>query len=152
VRPDFDPWVMDLARVVATRGTCGRRRVGAVAVRGKHPFEVGYNGAPSGERHCAHERYDHPEDDPDLMFLAGDWRCVRARHAEVNVLDVAQDHGQSVVGVAIYSTCRPCRACTQTLIEARVGEIVTPAGPDTAALEQALLGTRIRLRLLPSEL
>ena len=43
---------MDIARIVATRSTCLRRRVGALLVLEKRILATGYNGAPSGLRHC----------------------------------------------------------------------------------------------------
>jgi len=148
MRPDFDPYILSLAKTVATRGTCSRRQVGAVLVREGHPRETGYNGAPSGERHCAHEDYARPEDDPDLAFINGDWRCIRADHAEANVIRFAKLHWTPLDGSSVYVTCRPCVACTGVLIAARVGEIVTWAGQDTAVLEEALRGTETRLRLV----
>ena len=48
------PWpdyFMSITRLVSCRSTCTRRRVGAVAVKGKRILATGYNGAPAGTPH-----------------------------------------------------------------------------------------------------
>jgi len=51
-RPSWDEYFLEVARLVAKRATCLRRRVGAVLVRDKKILATGYNGAPSGLKHC----------------------------------------------------------------------------------------------------
>ena len=51
-RPDWDEYFMDIAILVARRSSCLRRSVGAVLVRENRILTTGYNGAPSGLRHC----------------------------------------------------------------------------------------------------
>ena len=51
-RPSWDEYFMEIARLVAQRSTCLRRKVGAVLVKDKHVLATGYNGVPSGLRHC----------------------------------------------------------------------------------------------------
>jgi dCMP deaminase len=51
-RPSWDDYFMEIARVVATRSTCLRRKVGAVLVLEKRLLATGYNGTPSGLAHC----------------------------------------------------------------------------------------------------
>ncbi|MBP1720620.1 MAG: CMP/dCMP deaminase zinc-binding, partial [Deltaproteobacteria bacterium] len=43
---------MDIVALVARRSTCLRREVGAVIVKDRRLLTTGYNGAPSGLRHC----------------------------------------------------------------------------------------------------
>ena len=43
---------MDMAKLVSSRSTCVRRRVGAVIVKEKRVLSTGYNGSPKGTRHC----------------------------------------------------------------------------------------------------
>lgn len=43
---------MEMAFVAARRGTCDRKRVGAVIVKDNHSLATGYNGAPSGWPSC----------------------------------------------------------------------------------------------------
>ncbi|MBW1714086.1 MAG: cytidine deaminase, partial [Deltaproteobacteria bacterium] len=43
---------MAITRLVRERSTCLRRKVGAIAVLNKRILATGYNGAPSGLKHC----------------------------------------------------------------------------------------------------
>ena len=51
-RPSWDEYFLEIAKLVASRSTCLRRQVGAVFVRDKRMLTTGYNGAPSGLKHC----------------------------------------------------------------------------------------------------
>ncbi|NLK90721.1 MAG: cytidine deaminase, partial [Clostridiales bacterium] len=52
MRPSWDEYFMQIAEVVKTRSTCIRRQVGAVIVKDKQILSTGYNGAPTGLKHC----------------------------------------------------------------------------------------------------
>jgi dCMP deaminase len=43
---------MDIAELVAKRSTCLRRAVGCIIVKDKRILTTGYNGAPTGIKHC----------------------------------------------------------------------------------------------------
>ena len=51
-RPSWETYFMDIAELVAKRSTCLRRAVGAVVVKDKRILSTGYNGAPTGIKHC----------------------------------------------------------------------------------------------------
>ena len=51
-RPSWDEYFMEIAEIVKTRSTCMRRQIGAVIVKDNRIITTGYNGAPSGCRHC----------------------------------------------------------------------------------------------------
>ena len=51
-RPNWDEYFMEMAELARTRTTCLRRGVGAVIVKDNRVMATGYNGAPSGVRHC----------------------------------------------------------------------------------------------------
>lgn len=51
-RPSWDEYFMKLANEVATRTTCLRRGVGALIVKERRILATGYNGVPTGLRHC----------------------------------------------------------------------------------------------------
>ena len=120
-RPSWDAYFMDIARAVATRATCLRRRVGAILVRDKRILATGYNGAPSGIVHCREvgclrERLGVPTGEKHEM--------CRGSHAEQNVLAQAARYGIAVEGAALYCTNEPCVICTKLLINAGISEIV----------------------------
>ncbi|MGD8390945.1 MAG: cytidine deaminase, partial [Desulfobacterales bacterium] len=52
-RPSWEDYFMDISMLVARRSTCLRRAVGAIIVKDKRILSTGYNGAPTGVRHCA---------------------------------------------------------------------------------------------------
>lgn len=51
-RPSWRETFMAVARTMAARSTCLRRRVGAVLVIDNRLIATGYNGAPKGLPHC----------------------------------------------------------------------------------------------------
>jgi dCMP deaminase len=111
---------MDIAALVARRSTCGRRQVGAVAVKNKRILATGYNGAPSGIPHCLEvgclrEQEGIPSGERHEL--------CRGIHAEQNVIIQAAYHGVSIQGATLYCTNQPCVICTKMLINAGISEI-----------------------------
>jgi dCMP deaminase len=82
-RPSWDLWFTRLAYVIAERGSCTRKKVGALVVRDadKRIISGGYNGAPRGMPDCF-------EVGCDLRMIDGKNSCVRTLHAESNALDL----------------------------------------------------------------
>lgn len=128
-RPDQDSYFLDIAAVVASRGTCVARRVGAVAVIDKHIVATGYNGVPRGIPHptvCLRRQRGLPSGVE--TFLCG---CV---HAEMNIIAQAALHGTSLKGATVYCTNQPCHLCAMLLINAGVARVVyRETYPDEAA-------------------
>lgn len=112
MRPDWDHYFHELARVVASRGTCPRLAVGCVLVRDNRIVATGYNGAVSGAAHCV-----------DTGCLIENEHCRRAVHAEANALVQAARHGLSVKDTVAYVTHRPCSYCAMLLENAGVVEV-----------------------------
>lgn len=50
--------LMEIAHIVAERGTCSRLQVGAVFTIESRIIATGYNGAPRGMDHCDHQAWD----------------------------------------------------------------------------------------------
>ena len=51
-RPGWDEYFLEISQLVSKRSTCLRRAVGAVLVKDKRILSSGYNGSPSGLKHC----------------------------------------------------------------------------------------------------
>src|SRR6266850_2740679 len=51
-RPNWDEYFMSIAKVVASRSNCMKRKVAAIIVRDKRVVSTGYNGTPRGTRNC----------------------------------------------------------------------------------------------------
>jgi dCMP deaminase len=109
LRSDWNTYFLGLAFQAATRSTCPRRHVGAVLVRKKRIVSTGYNGAPPGAEHC---------DDAGCLIVDG--HCLRAVHAETNVLLFAGDPS----GTTLYLTDRPCLVCANAIATAGVAEVI----------------------------
>src|ERR1700716_4026026 len=100
VRASWDEYFMNIAREVATRSTCDRKRVGAVIVRDKSILATGYNGSIRGLPHCDEEGH---------TMEAG--HCTRVIHAECNAIAQAAKHGVRVENGTVYVTASPCWSC-----------------------------------------
>lgn len=112
-RPSKDEYWMQIARDVATRATCKRRKVGAVLVRNSRVASTGYNGSPEGLPHCLDDGCDMENG-----------HCVKTVHAEANALIQAGLAGSSTEGTTLYTTASPCRACMGLIINAGIKRVV----------------------------
>ena len=52
MRPEWDDYFVEIAKVVSSRSTCLRRRYGAVIVKDRVIISTGYNGSPRGIKNC----------------------------------------------------------------------------------------------------
>ena len=139
MRPDWNQYFMDIAELVKTRSTCLRRQVGAVIVKDKRILTTGYNGAPSGMRHCLELGGCMRE---KLKVPSGQrHELCRALHAEQNAIIQAAYHGISIQGGTLYVTCQPCSLCAKMAVNAGIRRIVFKGTyPDelaTAILQEA---------------
>jgi dCMP deaminase len=117
MRPSWQSYFMEIARVVATRSTCLRRHVGAVLVKDKLILATGYNGVPRGLTHCA-ERGCLRD---DLGIPSGErHELCRGLHAEQNAIIQAAFHGIAVAGAEVYCTHQPCVLCAKMLVNAGI--------------------------------
>jgi len=142
MRPSWESYFMDIARVVATRSTCTRRHVGAVLVKNRQILATGYNGVPRGLTHCGERGCLRDE----LGVPSGErHELCRGLHAEQNAIIQAAYHGAAIAGAEVYCTHQPCVVCAKMLVNAGV-EVVHFAGsyPDGLAREVfAEAGTRL---------
>jgi len=132
-RPSWDEYFIDIAELVSRRSTCLRRSVGAVIVKNRRILSTGYNGAPTGLRHCREvgcirERLDIPSGERHEL--------CRGLHAEQNAIIQAALHGVSVKGAALYCTNHPCIICSKMIINAGIINIIYQQGyQDELAVE-----------------
>lgn len=111
-RPSMNVWSMRLAYLVAQRGTCPRRQVGAVLIdQDKRVVATGYNGAPAGLPHCL-------EVGCLEVDINGKPSCVRVLHAEANALLYAGINASR--GCVLYTTTSPCYDCAKEIVQAGV--------------------------------
>ncbi|MFH1674022.1 MAG: cytidine/deoxycytidylate deaminase family protein [Pseudomonadota bacterium] len=120
-RPTWDAYFMEIAVLVSKRSTCRRRHVGAVLVKNKRVLATGYNGAPSGLKHCL----DIGCLREDMKIPSGErHELCRGLHAEQNVIIQAAFHGIPIQGSTLYCTNLPCSICSKMLINAGIADIL----------------------------
>jgi dCMP deaminase len=117
MRASADQYFMEIAKLVATRGTCVRRKVGAVLVNSRrHILATGYNGVPRGMVHCL--------DRPCLGAFEQSGQnldnCL-ASHGEANALLQCKDVNEIDT---LYVTVSPCVQCTKLLMNTSCRRIV----------------------------
>ncbi len=121
VRPDWDTYFMEMAKLASRRSSCLRRAVGAVMVKDRRLLSTGYNGVPSGVVHCEvtgclREKLGVPSGERHEL--------CRGLHAEQNAIIQAAFHGVSIRGADLYCTHLPCIICAKMLINAGVRRVV----------------------------
>ena len=132
-RPSWHEYFMRIAMLAATRSTCLRRQVGAVIVKNKKVLATGYNGSPSGLKHCLDVGCLREE----LGIPSGQrHELCRAIHAEQNAIIQAATSGVSIEGGILYSTTFPCMLCAKMLVNSGIKEIYISEGyPDDLSKE-----------------
>ena len=134
-RPSWDTYFMNITTLVAQRSTCTRRAVGAIIVKDKRILSTGYNGAPSGIRHCLEVGCLRES----LQVPSGErHELCRGIHAEQNAIIQAAYHGVSVNNAVLYCTNQPCAICAKMIINAGIKKIFYQSGY-TDALAQEML-------------
>ncbi|MBU3947770.1 MAG: cytidine/deoxycytidylate deaminase family protein [Proteobacteria bacterium] len=119
-RPTWNTYFMDITTLVAKRSTCLRRSVGASIVKDKRILSTGYNGAPSGLKHCLEIGCLR-----EKMKIASGERheLCRGIHAEQNAIIQAAFHGVSIRDAVLYCTNLPCSICAKMIINAGIIKI-----------------------------
>ncbi|MFW5648642.1 MAG: deoxycytidylate deaminase [Candidatus Alkaliphilus sp. MAG34] len=121
MRPSWDEYFMEIAEVVKTRSTCLRRQVGAVIVKDKQILSTGYNGAPSGLKHCEETGCLRQQ----LGVPSGEkHELCRGLHAEQNAIIQASLHGVKIEGATIYVTTQPCVVCAKMIINSGIKKLI----------------------------
>ncbi len=124
-RPAWGQYFMEITQLVAKRSTCVRRSVGAVIVKDKRMLSTGYNGAPSGIKHCIDVGCLREK----LKVESGQrHELCRGIHAEQNAIIQAAYHGVSIKGADLYCTNLPCIICAKMIINAGLKTIYYQAG------------------------
>jgi dCMP deaminase len=133
---------MEITTLVAKRSTCRRRAVGAVIVKDKRLLSTGYNGAPTGIRHCIDIGCLREE----LQVASGQrHELCRGIHAEQNAIIQAAYHGVSIKGGALFCTNLPCAICAKMIINAGIEKIYYLSGYADEMSQQLLAEAGIDL-------
>lgn len=145
MRPSYDEYFMEIARVVSTRSTCLRRKVGAIIVKDKHILATGYNGAPKGFKHCSETGCIREK----LGVERGErHELCRGLHAEQNAIIQAAVFGISIKDGIMYTTHFPCSVCAKMLVNAGIKEIIYQNDYPDKLAEEILMESNIKVRKL----
>ncbi|MBI4722509.1 MAG: cytidine/deoxycytidylate deaminase family protein [Candidatus Stahlbacteria bacterium] len=130
-RPTWDNYFIEIAKLVSSRATCLRRKVGAIIVKDKRILSTGYNGAPTGLAHCSEVGCLREK----LHISSGErHELCRGVHAEQNAIIQAARFGVSIDNATLYLTDSPCIICSREIINAGIKVVVYGQGyPDTMA-------------------
>lgn len=118
---DWHHYYLGIADAVSARGSCSRRKVGALIVVDRAIVSTGYNGTPSGATNCNEGGCPRcagqapPGSGYDLCL------CV---HAEQNAIAQAARHGNATNGGVLYCTLRPCFGCVKESIQAGIKQLI----------------------------
>jgi len=131
-RPSKERYYLDIARQVAQRSTCRRRKFGSVIVRDDQIVATGYVGAPRKTKDCFERGYCLRE---KLNIPHGkNYELCRSVHSEMNAIINAARAGVSILGGDIYIwgsdekgnpiNTFPCFLCKKMIINAGLKRVI----------------------------
>ena len=131
-RRDKINYYLDLADVVSKRGTCLRRRYGAVIVNNDEVISTGYVGAPRGRKNCSDIGFCIRQ---KLNIPRGErYELCRSVHAEANAIISAER--EKMIGSTLYLSGREvstgeyvensnsCSMCKRMIINAGISKVI----------------------------
>ena len=131
-RVDKTNYYLDIAQTVAERGTCIRRKFGAIIVSNDQIVSTGYVGAPRGRRNCTDIQTCVRE---ELSVPRGErYELCRSVHAEANAIIHAARN--DMIGATLYLVgielkngdlvpdAAPCSMCKRQIINAGIVKVV----------------------------
>ncbi len=120
-RPTWDNYFICIARVVASRSNCMKRKVAAVIVKDGRIISTGYNGTPRGTTNC--NEGGCPRCNAFKPTGQNLTECY-CSHAEENAIVQSAYHGIEIKGSTLYTTFSPCLLCTKMIINSGLKEVV----------------------------
>lgn len=132
-RPSKTEYYLNIAREVAQRSTCLRRRVGAVIIREDQIISAGYAGAPRGTPNCIDIGYCARK---EANIPSGErYELCRSVHAEANAIISAARAGVSVLQGTMYihvenmdhsikEDANSCLMCQRMIINAGLKNVI----------------------------
>ena len=131
-RNSKENYYLDIAETVAERGTCLRKKYGAIIVKNDVIVSTGYVGAPRGRKNCCDLKFCLRE---QLNIPRGErYELCRSVHAEQNAIINASR--EQMIGATMYlcgvdvktgeyvenSSC--CQMCKRMVINAGIEKVI----------------------------
>ncbi len=120
-RPSWDEYFMSIAKVVAMRSNCMKRKVAAIIVNDRRVISTGYNGTPRGAKNCNEGGCPRCNSMAESGTALEECLCS---HGEENAITQAAYYGIRLKGSTLYTTYAPCLLCTKMIINAGIVEVV----------------------------
>ena len=105
----WDNFFIETVKNIAKLSTCYKYQVGCLIVKEKRIISIGYNGTPSGWKHCIEDNKLHSKYEI---------------HAEMNAIGFAVRNGISTEGSEMYITHLPCFSCAKLIVASRIRKVV----------------------------
>ncbi len=130
MRPDWDNYFIEIAKVVSSRSTCLRRKYGAVIVKDRVIVSTGYNGSPSGMTNCIDTGKCTRK---ELNIPSGErYELCEAVHAEQNAIINGSPERMKDATIYIagfeengdFADGAPCKLCNRMIRNAQIKEVV----------------------------
>lgn len=132
-RPSKDEYYLGIAKAVAKRSTCLRRKFGAIVTKDDVVVSSGYNGSTRGVINCS--EIGCLKDEVNASEYSEYEFCI-AVHAEENVVINAARNGSSTLGGTLYvygeytkdgsiTESIPCERCRRVIINAGIRSVIT---------------------------
>ena len=124
IRPSWDQYFIDIAKLTSERSNCIKRRVGCVIVKDKRILSLGYNGTPVNTLNC---------------YEGGCKRCmdqynqcdqVSGKHLDLCICLHAEENAILFVSKTdlkdstIYITLIPCISCVKKILQCQIKRVV----------------------------
>ena len=131
-RPDKINYYLDIAQTVSQRGTCLRRKFGAIIVKNDSIVSTGYAGAPRGRQNCCDRGTCLRE---EMAIPRGErYELCRSVHAEANAIIAASL--EEMLDADLYLACTDpktgasiggttsCQMCKRMVINAGIKRVI----------------------------
>ena len=132
-RIDKNNYYLDIAKSVAERSTCLRKKVGCVIVNNDEIISTGYNGAPRGRKNSIDLGYCVKKKCfPDVRH--GGYDACRSVHAEQNAIISASR--KDMIGGTLYLSlfkvengeydpgAKSCQMCRKMIINSGIKKVI----------------------------
>lgn len=122
-KPSWNAYWIKMCHLVASRGSCSRRQIGAVIVSDDNILlSSGYNGTPRGVKNCNEggcARCNNQGAAQSGTNL-GECLCV---HGEENAIVQAARQGIAIKGATLYTSFCPCSYCAKSIVNAGIKKV-----------------------------
>lgn len=120
-RPSWEEYFISVAKTIATRSNCVKRKVASIIVKDKRIISTGYNGTPRGVKNCNEGGCPRCNSFAQSGTRLEECLCS---HGEENAIVQASYHGVSLKGSTLYTTYAPCLLCAKMIINAGIEKVV----------------------------